>query len=56
MDSDLISDICLGVFGTLSFISIIVIIFYRRKYINQPQILVEPESSVYIDDSTIMVT
>lgn len=49
-----ISGICLASLGLLSGISAAVFILYRRYlYINKPQTLSEPDSSGYIDDSTI---
>ncbi|XP_053682447.1 uncharacterized protein LOC128732948 [Sabethes cyaneus] len=49
-----ISGICLASLGLLSIISAVLIILYRRYvYINKPQTLSEPDSSGYIDDSTI---
>ncbi|XP_055600815.1 uncharacterized protein LOC129749763 [Uranotaenia lowii] len=49
-----ISGICLASLGLLSGISAALIILYRRYlYLNKPQTLSEPDSSGYIDDSTI---
>ncbi|XP_065085327.1 uncharacterized protein LOC135707429 [Ochlerotatus camptorhynchus] len=49
-----ISGICLASLGLLSGISAALIILYRRYlYLNKPQALSEPDSSGYIDDSTI---
>ncbi|XP_058822534.1 uncharacterized protein LOC131684038 [Topomyia yanbarensis] len=49
-----ISGICLASLGLLSGLSAALIILYRRYlYINKPQTLSEPDSSGYIDDSTI---
>ncbi|XP_055535091.1 uncharacterized protein LOC129724342 [Wyeomyia smithii] len=49
-----ISGICLASLGVLSGLSAALIILYRRYlYINKPQTLSEPDSSGYIDDSTI---
>uniref|UniRef100_U5ETC5 Uncharacterized protein n=1 Tax=Corethrella appendiculata TaxID=1370023 RepID=U5ETC5_9DIPT len=49
-----ISGICLASLGLLSGISAAGIIVYRRYiYLNKPQTLSEPDSSGYIDDSTI---
>ncbi|XP_058443118.1 dentin sialophosphoprotein [Malaya genurostris] len=49
-----ISGICLASLGLLSGLSAVLIILYRRYlYINKPQTLSEPDSSGYIDDSTI---
>ncbi|XP_062537775.1 uncharacterized protein LOC134206095 [Armigeres subalbatus] len=49
-----ISGICLASLGLLTGISAALIILYRRYlYLNKPQTLSEPDSSGYIDDSTI---
>ncbi|XP_055631636.1 uncharacterized protein LOC129771711 [Toxorhynchites rutilus septentrionalis] len=49
-----ISGICLASLGLLSGISAALVILYRRYlYLNKPQTLSEPDSSGYIDDSTI---
>lgn len=49
-----ISGICLASLGLLTGLSAALIILYRRYlYLNKPQALSEPDSSGYIDDSTI---
>ncbi|KAL9695833.1 hypothetical protein quinque_015118 [Culex quinquefasciatus] len=49
-----ISGICLASLGLLSGLSAALVILYRRYlYLNKPQALSEPDSSGYIDDSTI---
>ena len=49
-----ISGICLASLAVLSGISVTLIVLYRRYiYLNKPQTLSEPDSSGYIDDSTI---
>jgi hypothetical protein len=49
-----ISGICLASVAVLSGISVTLIVLYRRYiYLNKPQTLSEPDSSGYIDDSTI---
>lgn len=49
-----ISGICLASLGLLSGIAAALVILYRRYlYLNKPQALSEPDSSGYIDDSTI---
>ncbi|CAO1396007.1 unnamed protein product [Diamesa tonsa] len=53
MNAGVISAICVGVIGSLSAISIMFVYVYRRRFLNKPQTLNEPDSSGYIDDSTI---
>lgn len=55
MNAGVISAICVGVIGSLSAISIMFVYVYRRRFLNKPQTLNEPDSSGYIDDSTIRV-
>lgn len=53
LDAGAISGICFAVIGLCCAVSTAGIILYRRRYINKPQTLSEPDSSGYIDDSTI---
>ncbi|KAJ6639363.1 hypothetical protein Bhyg_12107, partial [Pseudolycoriella hygida] len=53
LDAGAISGICLGVIGLSCVVSAIGVMVYRRRYVNKPQTLSEPDSSGYIDDSTI---
>ncbi|XP_037937375.1 uncharacterized protein LOC119670976 isoform X2 [Teleopsis dalmanni] len=53
LDAGAISAICFTVFGVCCTIGTIGIVLYRRRYLNKPQALSEPDSSVYIDDSTM---
>lgn len=55
LDAGAISGICLAVIGLSLVISAVGVMLYRRRYINKPQTLSEPDSSGYIDDSTIRV-
>lgn len=50
----LITSICLACFVGTSMIGT-GLLLYRRRYINKPQVLGEPDSAGYIDDSTIRV-
>lgn len=51
MSAGIISIICVGIIGSLSAFSIIIVYVYRRRYLNNPQALSEPDSSGYIEDS-----
>lgn len=51
MSAGIISIICVGIIGSLSTFSIIFVYIYRRRYLNNPQALSEPDSSGYIEDS-----
>lgn len=53
MNTGIISIICVGIIGSLSAFSIMFVYVYRRRFLNKPQALSEPDSSGYIDDSTI---
>lgn len=53
MNAGIISIICVGIIGSLSAFSIMFVYVYRRRFLNKPQALSEPDSSGYIDDSTI---
>ncbi|XP_023166630.2 uncharacterized protein LOC111596585 isoform X2 [Drosophila hydei] len=53
LDAGAISAICFTVFGICCTVGTIGIVLYRRRYVNKPQALSEPDSSVYIDDSTM---
>lgn len=55
MNAGIISIICVGIIGSLSAFSIMFVYIYRRRFLNKPQTLSEPDSSGYIDDSTIRV-
>lgn len=55
LDAGAISGICFAVIGLFCGISFAVVAMYRRRYLNTPQTLSEPDSSGYIDDSTIRV-
>ena len=56
MDAGTISGICFAVFAICCGVTMAGIVFYRRRFLNKPQALSEPDSSGYIDDSTIRVT
>lgn len=56
MDAGAISAICFTVFGVCCTVGTLGIVLYRRRYLNKPQTLSEPDSSVYIDDSTMRVS
>ncbi|XP_064537241.1 probable serine/threonine-protein kinase dyrk2 isoform X1 [Drosophila montana] len=56
LDAGAISAICFTVFGICCTVGTIGIVLYRRRYLNKPQALSEPDSSVYIDDSTMRVS
>jgi len=51
MNAGIISIICVGIIGSLSAFSIMFVYVYRRRFLNKPQTLSEPDSSGYIDDS-----
>lgn len=53
LDAGIISGICFAVLGLFCGVGLAGIILYRRRYLNKPQTLSEPDSSGYIDDSTI---
>ncbi|XP_034478478.1 uncharacterized protein LOC117784764 isoform X2 [Drosophila innubila] len=53
LDAGTISALCFTVFGICCTVGTIGIVLYRRRYLNKPQALSEPDSSVYIDDSTM---
>lgn len=53
LDAGAISGICFAVIGLCCAISATGVFLYRRRYINNPQTLSEPDSSGYIDDSTM---
>ncbi|XP_054729773.1 mucin-5AC isoform X1 [Anastrepha obliqua] len=53
LDAGAISAICFTIFGVCCTVGTIGIVLYRRRYLNKPQALSEPDSSVYIDDSTM---
>ncbi|XP_037812961.1 Y' element ATP-dependent helicase YJL225C isoform X2 [Lucilia sericata] len=56
MDVGAISAICFTVFGICCTVGTVGIVLYRRRFLNKPQALSEPDSSVYIDDSTMRVS
>lgn len=56
MNAGSITGICFGVIGILSALSSMTVYVYRRRFLNKPQTLSEPDSSGYIDDSTIRVS
>lgn len=56
MSAGIISVICVGVIGSLSAFSIMFVYVYRRRFLNKPQTLSEPDSSGYIDESSIRVS
>lgn len=56
INAALISLICVGVVGSLSAFSIMFVYVYRQRYLNKPQALSDPDSSGYIDDSSIRVS
>ncbi|CRK89692.1 CLUMA_CG003449, isoform A [Clunio marinus] len=53
MNAGIISIICVGIIGSLSAFSIMFVYVYRRRFLNKPQTLSEPDSSGYIDESSI---
>ncbi|XP_037049331.1 uncharacterized protein LOC119083656 [Bradysia coprophila] len=53
LDAGAISGICLAVVGLSFIVSAMGVMLYRRRYVNKPQTLSEPDSSGYIDDSTM---
>lgn len=55
MNAGIISIICVGIIGSLSAFSIMFVYVYRRRFLNKPQTLSEPDSSGYIDESSIRV-
>jgi hypothetical protein len=55
MNAGIISIICVSIICVLSSFSIMFVYLYRQRYLNKPQALSEPDSSGYIDDSTIRV-
>lgn len=56
INAALISLICICVVGSLSAFSIMFVYVYRQRYLNKPQALSDPDSSGYIDDSSIRVS
>jgi hypothetical protein len=56
MSAGLISIICVGIIGSLSAFSVMFVYVYRQRFLNKPQTLSEPDSSGYIDDSSIRVS
>jgi hypothetical protein len=56
MNAGIISIICVGIIGSLSAFSIMFVYVYRRRFLNKPQTLSEPDSSGYIDESSIRVS
>ena len=52
----LISGISFSVLALFCAVSLVGAMMYRRRYINKPQTLSEPDSSGYIDDSIIRVS
>lgn len=52
----LISGISFSVLALFCTVSLVGAMMYRRRYINKPQTLSEPDSSGYIDDSIIRVS
>lgn len=56
INAALISLICIGVVGSLSAFSIMFVYVFRQRYLNKPQALSDPDSSGYIDDSSIRVS
>ena len=56
MSAGIISVICVGIIGSLSAFSIMFVYVYRRRFLNKPQTLSEPDSSGYIDESSIRVS
>ncbi|GAB0086128.1 hypothetical protein DMENIID0001_001240 [Sergentomyia squamirostris] len=53
LNAGTISGICVSVVFIFVGVGVIGMFLYRRRYINKPQTLSEPDSSGYIDDSTI---
>ncbi|XP_059619275.1 uncharacterized protein LOC132263509 [Phlebotomus argentipes] len=53
LNAGAISGICVAVMFLFVGTGVIGMFLYRRRYINKPQTLSEPDSSGYIDDSTI---
>uniref|UniRef100_A0A6B2EAE9 Putative immunoglobulin a1 protease autotransporter-like protein n=1 Tax=Phlebotomus kandelakii TaxID=1109342 RepID=A0A6B2EAE9_9DIPT len=53
LNAGAISGICVAVMFLFVSAAVAGMILYRRRYINKPQTLSEPDSSGYIDDSTI---
>lgn len=56
LDAGAISGICLAALGLCVGVAAAGVLAYRRRYVNKPQTLGEPDSSGYIDDSTIRVS
>lgn len=56
MSAGIISLMCVGIIGSLSAFSIMFVYVYRRRFLNKPQTLSEPDSSGYIDESSIRVS
>lgn len=55
LDAGAISGICLAAIGLSCIVIVTAVLLYRRRYINKPQTLSEPDSSGYIDDCTVRV-
>lgn len=56
LNAGAISGICVAALALCSVVSAAAIVAYRRRFVNKPQALSEPDSSGYIDDSTIRVS
>lgn len=56
LDAGAISGICVAALGLCAGVATAGVLAYRRRYVNKPQTLNEPDSSGYIDDSTIRVS
>lgn len=52
----IISVICLGIIGSLSAFSIMFVYVYRRRFLNKPQTLNEPDSSGYEESIRVNYT
>lgn len=50
-----IAGICFSIVLIFGLVALVAVALYRRRYINKPQTLDEPDSSGYIDDSIIRV-
>lgn len=51
----IISIICLGIIGSLSAFSIMFVYVYRRRFLNKPQALSEPDSSAYEESIRVSI-
>lgn len=56
MDAGAISAICFTIFGVCCALGTVSVVLYKRRFLNKPHTLSEPDSSVYIDDSTMRVS